>query len=299
MFSASADFPIDGRAAMMIRLPGWKPDVSLSSSLKPVGMPVTSAPASYRCMIRSKLSFSRPSMWLKSLVTRCWARSKTICSARSTRSVGLARPLLPEPGDLRPGPDEAAQRRHLAHDPRVVRGVRGRRDERRELVDPRAAADLLELAALLERVDERDRVDRLALLVEREAGAVDGAVALAVEVLGGEDLGDRADRARARSASRRAPTPRPRGSAAGRAAMAVSARRWAQLEDLGATWAMASIKPSAATRDAGRTEHMFEPYPQVRTTFRRQPTANARSQREVRAAVHSVWTALWTTAGSA
>ena len=39
MLSASADFPIDGRAAMMIRLPGWKPDVSLSSSLKPVGRP--------------------------------------------------------------------------------------------------------------------------------------------------------------------------------------------------------------------------------------------------------------------
>ena len=39
MQSASADFPIDGRAARMIRLPGWKPDVSLSSSLKPVGMP--------------------------------------------------------------------------------------------------------------------------------------------------------------------------------------------------------------------------------------------------------------------
>ncbi len=87
MQSASADFPIDGRAAMMIRLPGWRPEVSLSSSLKPVGMPVTSAPASYRCMIRSKLSFSSPSMWLKSPVTRCWARSKTICSARSTRSV--------------------------------------------------------------------------------------------------------------------------------------------------------------------------------------------------------------------
>ena len=44
--SASADFPIDGRAATMIRLPGWKPDVSLSSSRKPVGTPVTSTPAS-------------------------------------------------------------------------------------------------------------------------------------------------------------------------------------------------------------------------------------------------------------
>jgi len=40
------DFPIDGRAATMIRLPGWKPDVSLSRSRKPDVVPVTSAPAS-------------------------------------------------------------------------------------------------------------------------------------------------------------------------------------------------------------------------------------------------------------
>ena len=46
MQSASADFPIDGRAARMIRLPGWKPDVSRSRSRKPDGTPVTSAPAS-------------------------------------------------------------------------------------------------------------------------------------------------------------------------------------------------------------------------------------------------------------
>ena len=32
-----ADFPIDGRAARMIRLPGWKPPVIVSSALKPDG----------------------------------------------------------------------------------------------------------------------------------------------------------------------------------------------------------------------------------------------------------------------
>ena len=46
MQSASADFPMLGRAATMIRLPGWKPEVSLSSSRKPDGTPVISAPAS-------------------------------------------------------------------------------------------------------------------------------------------------------------------------------------------------------------------------------------------------------------
>ena len=42
MQSASADFPIDGRAARITRFPGWKPDVSRSRSRKPDGMPVTS-----------------------------------------------------------------------------------------------------------------------------------------------------------------------------------------------------------------------------------------------------------------
>ena len=35
MQSPSADFPMLGRAATMIRLPGWKPEVSRSRSRKP------------------------------------------------------------------------------------------------------------------------------------------------------------------------------------------------------------------------------------------------------------------------
>ena len=46
MQRASADFPMRGRAARMIRLPGWKPDVSRSRSRKPDGTPVMSAPDS-------------------------------------------------------------------------------------------------------------------------------------------------------------------------------------------------------------------------------------------------------------
>jgi AcrR family transcriptional regulator len=46
MQSASADFPMLGRAATTIRLPGWKPDVIRSRSRKPEGTPVTSAPDS-------------------------------------------------------------------------------------------------------------------------------------------------------------------------------------------------------------------------------------------------------------
>ena len=133
-------------------------------------------------------------MCAKSPRIRSWERSKTICSARSTSSVGLADPLPAEPRDLLAGLDERAEGRRLLDDLRVVVDVRRRRNERRELGDARAAADLLELAPLLELVRERDRVDRLALRPEREHRAVDRPVRAPVEVGGVEDLGDGADR---------------------------------------------------------------------------------------------------------
>ena len=109
MQSASADLPIDGRAARMTRLPGWNPEVSRSRSRKPDGMPVTSAPASYSFVIRSKLSVRSGPMCAKSPVRRCWARSNTICSARSTSSGGLTEALPAEPRDLLPRLDEPAE----------------------------------------------------------------------------------------------------------------------------------------------------------------------------------------------
>ena len=104
---------------------------------------------------------------------RCWARSKTICSARSTSS-GVS------PGRSQPSrwisfadDREPAQRRHLADDLRVVPGVRRRGDERRDLVDPLLARRPRRARRLVELVGDRDRVDRLALLVEVERRAVD------------------------------------------------------------------------------------------------------------------------------
>src|SRR5439155_19415514 len=73
-------------------------------------------------------------------------------------------------------------------------GIRACGHEGGELVDTDAAADIVEIAALLELVDERDRVDGFALGVERQGGAVDLRVALAIEVGGVEDLADRPDR---------------------------------------------------------------------------------------------------------
>ena len=80
-------------------------------------------------------------------------------------------------------------------DLRVVARVRAGRDEGRELVHAPGAADALEVAALVQLVHERDRVDRLALRVQGQRSPVDLRVALAVEVAPArvQHLADRAD----------------------------------------------------------------------------------------------------------
>src|SRR6185437_8947286 len=108
----------------------------------------------------------------------------------------LALALPAELRDIAARDDEPAQCRRLADDLRVVAGVRRGGDEPGELVEADAPADRLELAALLELVRERDRVDGLVLAVELERRAVDLRVRLAVEVARVEDLTDGRDRAR-------------------------------------------------------------------------------------------------------
>ena len=82
------------------------------------------------------------------------------------------------------------QQRVLAHDLRVAPGVAGRGHDAGQFVDGRLAADLLQLAHLAQAVGDRQHVDRLALVVEREHRLVDHRVALAVEVLGAQPLLD-------------------------------------------------------------------------------------------------------------
>ena len=107
----------------------------------------------------------------------------------------VARALPAELGYLAACADQPPQGGGLADDPGVMAGIRSRRDERGQLVDAGPSADVLELASLLELVDEGDRVDRLALRVQGERGAVDPGVALTIEVPLVEDLADRGDRA--------------------------------------------------------------------------------------------------------
>ena len=133
-------------------------------------------------------------MWARSPRTRSWERSKTICSAWSTSSLVSPTRSRPSRAISWPARIEPSQSGCLLDDAGVVLDVRSGGDQRRELGDAGGAADLLELAPLLELVRERDRVHGLALGPQREAGAVDRAVRAAVEIGGVDDLGDRADR---------------------------------------------------------------------------------------------------------
>ena len=112
----------------------------------------------------------------------------------------------PELRDLAADADEPAQGRHLADDLRVVAAF-ACGHERGELVDRAPTAASVEVAALLELVDQRDRVDRLASGVQRERRRVDLGVALPVEVARVEDFADRPDRTGGRASSPRGRTP--------------------------------------------------------------------------------------------
>ena len=192
----SADFPMLGRAAMMTRLPGWNPEVSRSRSRKPgrhagdVGAGLVQSGDALEAFLQQLLDVAElggdPAL----------RKVEDDLLGPVDQDLRLAWAFPAELGDLLSRGDEPAQRRHLADDARVVPCVGGRRHECRQLVHTNPTADGLELAAFLELVDERDRVDRLAFRIEREARAVDLRVALTVEVGGIEDLAHRPDRAR-------------------------------------------------------------------------------------------------------
>jgi hypothetical protein len=85
---------------------------------------------------------------------------------------------------------QPAQHRVLADDAGVLADVADGGHRARQQVHRRAAADRLELAVLLEVLDERERVDGLARPVQREHRREDQPVALAVEVAGLQALVD-------------------------------------------------------------------------------------------------------------
>ena len=103
MFSTRLVFPIDGRAAMMTRSDGCRPDVISSRSVKPVGTPVMSSLRACSFSIVSRLpcarsrSDTKPSRTLSSAIAKiaCSAWSR-MTSASSSPSYAVARILLAE-----------------------------------------------------------------------------------------------------------------------------------------------------------------------------------------------------------
>ena len=91
MLTTSADLPIDGRAASTIRLPGWKPPVLSSMSLKPDGVPV-SATSEIDSLCSLSVSSCRISrierifFWRSSVATSSTARSACSISSRAGAS---------------------------------------------------------------------------------------------------------------------------------------------------------------------------------------------------------------------
>ena len=79
---------------------------------------------------------------------------------------------------------------------RVVRDVRGRGGEVGELGEEHGAADLVELLPRVELLGERDQIDRPALFVDREHGAIDRLVRGVVVVVGAQLERDVVERAR-------------------------------------------------------------------------------------------------------
>ena len=81
MFSTRLVFPIDGRAAMMTRSDGCRPDVISSRSVKPVGTPVTSSLRECSFSMVSRLPCARSRSDTKPSRTLSSAIAKIACSA--------------------------------------------------------------------------------------------------------------------------------------------------------------------------------------------------------------------------
>ena len=127
-------------------MPGWKPPVISSRSLKPDGVPVTEMPSRETRSSLSSSSCRTSAIERSSPVRSSWAMWKR-------RALGLLEQLADRALegedlvlDVARRRQQAAHQRVLLDDPRVVADVARRRDEVRQRVDVGGAARLLELA---------------------------------------------------------------------------------------------------------------------------------------------------------
>ena len=164
MFSTRLVFPIDGRAATMIRSDGCRPDVISSRSVKPVGTPVISSLRACSFSIVSRLR-------LRQVAQRDEAVAHLVVGDREDRVLGLVEDdvgllfgLVGGREDLVGREDQVPERRLLLDDPRVVLDVGRARHAVDERGDVGRAADFVELAGSPELFLQRDEIDRVAAL---------------------------------------------------------------------------------------------------------------------------------------
>ena len=186
MLVARVDFPIEGRAASTIRLPGWKPPVRSSRSEKPEGVPVR--PTSLR-ESSSSLSISS---WRTASIARISLDAGVVADLEERLLGALDQlPGLAAVGqhlglDLAGGGEDPAHQRVVAHDAGVVQDRAHRGHDRGQRVHVGLAARLLELALAAQVVADGERVHGLGLrlLLEADHRPEDPRVARAVEVTG-------------------------------------------------------------------------------------------------------------------
>ena len=178
---------------MMMSSPRCKPAVILSISTKPVETPVISLvewlKKSSRSIVFGRICFNETKPGaapLPALGDLEHALLGAIDDLGGREPLGRVRARRDVAADL----DELAQHRVVADDARVGADVgRARRvlDEAREI---RQAARRLELPEALQVLADGDGVGRLVALDERGDGREDQAMVGAIEIVGGDDVGD-------------------------------------------------------------------------------------------------------------
>ena len=160
---------MDGLAARMIRLPGWKPPVISSRSGKPDGVPVMVLPA-------SPSGGELLDLVVEDVGDDAEVLAAVVVADLEDRALGVVEQVARVAGV---GPtscwisvgrgEEAADERGLLDDLAVLARVADDGRGGGERLDGGGAARGVELAGLLELLDDRQLVDRLALLVEARA----------------------------------------------------------------------------------------------------------------------------------
>jgi hypothetical protein len=172
MLRASDVFPTEGRAAMIVRVPGWKPAV---------GVEVGEAAAHSRCQVRVFVQlleafpgFAKGIAQAHRLVSGALVRQSHDLGAGGVQGfVDVEPAVAPEAFYHPPGRQQTPANRGLLHQTRVALDVGRDATAGLQAGEVISAPDSLQQAKLLELAVEGEDVDRLAAFVKLVGGPVD------------------------------------------------------------------------------------------------------------------------------